>query len=57
MLAGLQAGLHEGVGRIQAAHGLHHNLHFPVLLDHLEIVDNLVRHRAVREIPQIQDVL
>ena len=57
MLAGLQAGFHEGVGRVQPAHGLHHDLNFPVLFNHLKIVDNLIRHRTVREIPQIQNIL
>ena len=51
MLASHKAGLHEWISGIQSAHGLHHNLHFLVLLNHLEIMDNLVCHRTVRELP------
>ena len=51
MLARHQAGLHKRIGRIQTAHGLHYNLHFLVLLNHLEIVDDLICHRTVRELP------
>ena len=51
ILARHEAGLHEGIGRIQSAHGFHHNLHFLVLLNHLEIVDDLICHRTVRELP------
>ena len=55
--AALQRPLHEGIGRLHAAHDLHHNLNLRVIGDHLVVVDDLLLDGISREIPQIQHIL
>ena len=56
MLSRLKTGLHKGVRRIQAAHGLHHDLDFFIFSNCGKIADDFAFRRRARKIPQIQNV-
>ena len=56
-LAVFQAGLYIGIGGLQAAHDLHHNLHLGVVYNLVEILGKDAAVGQAGELPQIQDML
>ena len=55
-LSRLKGALYKGIGRLNAAHDLHHDPHFFVIHDILKVVGDKLLHRVIREIPQIQHI-